>query len=118
MEKETNSINGDGWKEYGRLVMNELKRLDNEQKETKQEVREELDSIKREVAKIQEQSGNVSNLEKWKSNVDEVMSPTQMKEVKDEVYKQKNNWSGVHTVIYFILTLINIGILAYSMIFA
>jgi len=65
-----------GWNEYSRLVLNELESLgtgiDN--------LRSEVQEVKQELAKIQSREDRVQELREWKSNVDEIASPTQLKE--------------------------------------
>jgi hypothetical protein len=37
----------------------------------------------------------------WKERVDEVISPTQLKELKDEVYSQKTKWTAAVAILGF-----------------
>ena len=51
----------------------------------------------------------VKNIEKnlntnieWIQKVNDIWSPSQMKEAKDEIYKQKNRWVAVIAIVSFI----------------
>lgn len=95
MENHNNKEGENGWNEYGRLVLKELERLNKEV--------EELKELKNKYNYLEDEN---KELKKWKGSVDEVMSPTQMKEIKDEVYKQKNKWTSAIAIITFIQILI------------
>ena len=47
-------------------------------------------------------------LKAWQDKVNDVWSPTQMKEAKDEVYKQKGRWTATIAIIAFLQILIGI----------
>ena len=74
-----------GWNEYSRLVLNELESLgsgiDN--------LRSELQEVKQELTKIQSKEDRVDELRVWKANIDEVVSPTQLKEAMAEIQELK-----------------------------
>lgn len=73
--------NQNGWNEYSRLVLNELESLGNGIENLRSEVQE----VKHELAKIQSREDRVDELRVWKSNIDEVASPTQLKEALSEI---------------------------------
>lgn len=87
-----------GWGEYGKLVLNELERLDESQKETK----EDLNKVKTDISKLKELKQDIENLKSWREDVNDVFSPRQMKEVKNEVYSQKNKWNMAIAILGFI----------------
>ena len=70
-----------GWGEYSRLVLKELETLAG----GIEALRGELQEVKQELAKMQVREDKVTELVKWKARIDEVSSPTQMKDLKDEV---------------------------------
>ena len=77
--------NQNGWNEYSRLVLNELESLgsgiDN--------LRSELQEVKQEITKIQSREDRIEELRTWKANVDEIASPTQLKEALAEIQELK-----------------------------
>ena len=66
-----------GWNEYSRLVLKELESLS----ENIGNIREELQSVKQEIAKIQAREDKVSELRLWRDRVDDIVSPTQLREL-------------------------------------
>ena len=74
-----------GWNEYSRLVLNELESLGS----GIDSLRSELQEVKQELAKIQSREDRVDELRVWKSNIDEVASPTQLKEALNEISELK-----------------------------
>ena len=79
----TNSENG--WAEYSRLVLKELETLAQGIKD----LNDSMNEMKREITEIRAREDKVQELVKWKERVDEVASPTQIKELKDEVEELK-----------------------------
>lgn len=73
--------NENGWGEYSRLVLKELETLAVGIKE----LNESMNDMKREIAEIRAKEDKVHELVKWKQRVDEVTSPTQLKELQDQV---------------------------------
>ena len=77
--------NKNGWNEYSRLVLNELESLGN----GIADLRSELQEVKQELTKIQSREDRIEELRVWKSNIDEVASPTQLKEAINEIAELK-----------------------------
>ena len=77
--------NQNGWNEYSRLVLKELETLS----DSIDGLRSELVEMKQELAKIQSREDRVDELRVWKSNIDEVASPTQLKEALNEIAELK-----------------------------
>ncbi len=72
--------NQNGWNEYSKLVINELERL-NEGIKT---LNDEIQGLKQEITELKTREDNVRDLKIWKQAMDEVSSPTQLREsVKD-----------------------------------
>lgn len=100
-EKET-------WGDYSKLVLRELERLnDNHEK-----MRSDFDNRLNELSS---KLNDVKGIEKgllvnttWMDKVNEVWSPTQMKEAKDEIYKQKSLVTSAIAIISFIQIAIGI----------
>lgn len=66
-----------GWNEYSRLVLKELETLS----DGIDGLREELQTVKQELAKMQVKEDKVDELRAWKEKLDEIASPSQLKEV-------------------------------------
>lgn len=80
-----NNGNQNGWNEYSRLVLSELESLGS----GIDGLRSELQEVKQELAKIQSREDRVDELRAWKASVDEVASPTQLKEALVEISELK-----------------------------
>jgi predicted nuclease with TOPRIM domain len=70
-----------GWNEYSRLVLKELETLANTIKALNSEIQE----LKQEIARMREREDRVDELRVWKDKIDEVASPTQIKEKFEDV---------------------------------
>ena len=102
------------WGEYGKLVIKELEHIN----DTYDRMRTDMDScfldLNNKLNEIKNIEGKVSNNSRWIDNVNEIWSPTQMKEAKDEIYKQKNRWVAVIAVFTFIQAAIGIAIVVWG----
>ena len=74
-----------GWGEYSRLVLKELETL----AKSIEGLRTELPDMKQELAAIRAKEDKVDELRSWKEKIDEVASPTQLKELTTEVQDLK-----------------------------
>ena len=74
-----------GWGEYSRLVLKELETL----AKSIEGLRAELQDMKQELAAIRAKEDKVEELRSWKEKIDEVASPTQLKELTTEVQELK-----------------------------
>ena len=79
------SDNQNGWGEYSRLVLKELETLAT----GIESLRSELLDVKQELAAIRAKEDKVDELREWKSKIDDVTSPTQLKSLVDEVQELK-----------------------------
>ena len=70
-----------GWNEYSKLVLKELESLSSNIENLKGEIQE----IKQEMVETRVKEDRVDDLRAWKDKVDEVVSPTQLKELIDKV---------------------------------
>jgi predicted nuclease with TOPRIM domain len=73
--------NENGWGEYSRLVLKELETLAT----GIESLRGELQEVKQELAKMQVREDKVQELVKWKERIDEVASPSQLKDLQAQV---------------------------------
>ena len=74
-----------GWNEYSRLVLQELERLS----DNIDGLKDELQEVRQEIAKMQVREDKVEELKLWKEKIDDVVSPTQLKELTVEVENLK-----------------------------
>ena len=70
-----------GWNEYSKLVLKELETLG----DGIESLRGELQDVKHELTKMQVREDKVDELKVWKEKIDDVCSPTQLKELVAEV---------------------------------
>lgn len=115
MQDNNENISKNGWSEYGRLVLNELKRLNDGQDSLKKDLEQKFnalnDAFNKSNTGFENTKKDVDDLSEWKEKVTEVWSTTQMKEAKDQIYRQKGYFQkaiGVLVTIQVILTLISI----------
>jgi len=74
-----------GWAEYSKLVLKELETLGT----GIEALRSELQSMKQELALLRSKEDKVDELKAWKEKIDEVASPTQLKDLTKEVDELK-----------------------------
>jgi len=92
--------NDNGWGEYSRLVLKELETLASGIKE----LNDNINEIKREMTEIRAKEDKVQELVKWKERIDEVTSPSQLKELQvqvDELKSFKTQAVTVFAVVQF-----------------
>lgn len=70
-----------GWNEYSRLVLQELERLS----DNIEGLKSELQEVRQELVTLRAKEDKVDELKAWKEKVDDVASPTQLKELISEV---------------------------------
>jgi len=71
----------DSWGEYSKLVLKELETLAAGIKE----LNDSINDMKREIVDIKAKGDKLQEVIEWKSRIDEVASPTQLKELRSEV---------------------------------
>ena len=74
-----------GWGEYSRLVLKELETLAAGIKE----LNESLQQVKRDMVELRAKEDKVQELSKWKERIDEVASPTQLRDTLKELEELK-----------------------------
>jgi len=74
-----------GWGEYSKLVLKELETLAS----GIEFLRVELHDVKQELSAIRAKENKVDELREWKSKVDDVVSPTQLKTLVGDVQELK-----------------------------
>jgi uncharacterized phage infection (PIP) family protein YhgE len=79
------SNNENGWNEYSNLVLRELETLGR----GINELNTSLQEVKQQIAVIRTRDNKIQELDAWKSRIDDVVSPTQLKDLKKEVDELK-----------------------------
>ena len=103
----TNDSNG--WGEYSRLVLKELETLAAGIKD----LNDSLNDMKREITEIRAREDKVHELVKWKERIDEVASPTQLKELQEQVEDLKSFKTQAWTV--FAVVQFGMGAIVFAM---
>jgi len=106
---DNQNVAKNGWSEYGRLVLKELERLNDGQDKLKEEIDKKFQELNEKMTEFKNTEKEVDELKEWKEKVTEIWSSSQMKQAKDEVYKQKNQWAkvtGIIIVVQIIMSLI------------
>jgi len=89
-----------GWNEYSKLVLKELVSL----ADSIDNLNTQLQEVKQELVEIRAKEDRIDDLKTWKEKVDEVASPTQLKELivkVDELNSFKIKAIGVFISVQF-----------------
>lgn len=100
------SENQNGWNEYSRLVLNELEKLN----ESIQNLQREMQDVKKELTELKAKEDKVNELRVWKKDLDEVVSPTQLKDYIKDINDLKSFKTVAVTVWAIVQFLTAIGI--------
>ncbi len=101
-----NNGSQNGWNEYSKLVIAELERLN----DGISKLNVEIQDLKREIAEMKVKEDFAKELWKWKKEVDEVVSPTQLKETVKDVTDLKTFKTQAITVWLVVQTIFGIAI--------
>tara|TARA_R100001591_G_scaffold109509_1_gene119716 strand:- start:686 stop:1006 length:321 start_codon:yes stop_codon:yes gene_type:complete len=96
---------GAGWDVYSKMVLQQLQDLNNGMSELRNEIQE----VKTQIAEVRAQQSNIAELKQWKERIDDIVSPTQLAEMKQEVRELKDfklKAIASFTVIQFLMGLI------------
>ena len=80
------STDNNGWSEYSKLVLKELSSLATNIESLNNEIQE----LKQEIARMREREDRVEELRIWKEKIDEVISPSRLKVLIDEIDSLKH----------------------------
>lgn len=92
------------WAEYSKLVLKELDRMNSNY----ENLRENIENINVKLNDVKNTEKSLQDLKVWQEKVNEIWSTSQMKEAKDEVYKQKNRWTATIAILLFIQVIIGV----------
>jgi septation ring formation regulator EzrA len=81
--------NKNGWNEYSRLVLAELENLNTKFQHLSEELTEARQDIIKNGTQIKRVQDEIKELKEWRKDVSEIVSPTQLKEVRRDVDKLK-----------------------------
>ena len=71
-------------------------------------LRENIENINSKLNDVKNTEKSLQDLKIWQEKINDVWSPSQMKEAKDEVYKQKNRWTATIAILLFVQIVIGI----------
>tara|TARA_R110000824_G_scaffold135797_2_gene299257 strand:+ start:7152 stop:7481 length:330 start_codon:yes stop_codon:yes gene_type:complete len=74
-----------GWDNYSRLVLQQLENLS----KSIESMREEFHDVKDQIASLKANEDKIMELKEWKSRIDEVVSPSQLKYVLRDIESLK-----------------------------
>ena len=100
----SNDVSQNGWNEYSKLVLKELESLS----DSIDNLNVQLQDVKQNLAEIKAKENRIEELRAWKDKVDEVISPTQLKELVEKVNSLeafKTKAIGVFIAVQFIMGL-------------
>lgn len=89
-EKQTS-----GWNEYSKMVLKELETL----ADGMDSLQKELQGVRRDIAKIETRETKVDEIKEWKSKMEDVISPAQLKEIVKE--HKENREFMIRTITVF-----------------
>ena len=99
------SQTGNGWNEYSKLVINELERLS----DGIDRLTGEIQGLKKDMTVLKGKEEAVKELKNWKNSIDEVASPTQLKETIKEVGNLKKFKTQAVTIFLIVKALVGVG---------
>ena len=80
------SGDGNGWETYSKLVLQQLETMAN----GIEALRSELQHVKEQLTEIKAKEDRVQDLKTWKEKIDEVISPSRLKVLIDEIDSLKH----------------------------
>jgi hypothetical protein len=96
------------WAEYSKLVLKELDRMNNNYESLRENLEEKFKDINNKLSDVKNTEKSVQDIKLWQEKINEVWSPSQMKEAKDEIYRQKNRWTATIAILMFIQIIIGV----------
>lgn len=102
------------WGDYSKLVLRELERLNDNYDKMRSDMDTRFSELNQKLTEFKNTEGKVSSHATWIEKVNDVWSPTQMKEAKDEIYNQKNRWAAAIAIITFVQIAIGIAVVVWG----
>ncbi len=104
------STENETWGDYSKLVLKELERLNTNHERLRLDFDNKLQEISVSLSDFKNTERIVLEQKNWIEKVNDIWSPAQMKEAKDEIYRQKNKWIATIAIITFLEALIGVAI--------
>jgi hypothetical protein len=104
----------DTWNEYSKLVLKELERLNENHEKMRYDFDNRFNEINSKLSEVKTLEKNIQLNINWIDRVNDVWSPSQMKEAKDEIYRQKTVVAAAIAIITFVQVIIGIGLSLWS----
>ena len=100
----------ESWGDYSKLVLKELERLNDNYDKMRVDMDTRFNELNQKLTEVKnvEKTVNVNTI--WIERVNDVWSPSQMKEAKDEIYKQKSRWVAAIAIVTFVQIAVGIVI--------
>lgn len=102
--------NKETWGEYSKLVLKELERLNDNHEKMRYDFDSKLNELNLKLNDVKNIEKALDTNSSWIEKVNDVWSPSQMKEAKDEIYKQKGLVTSAIAIITFVQVIIGIGL--------
>jgi len=96
------------WGDYSKLVLKELERLNDNYERMRQDIDTRFQEMQNTLSDFKNTERVVFDHKHWIEKVNDIWSPIQMKEAKDEIYSQKNKWVATVAILTFIQVAIGI----------
>jgi CHASE3 domain sensor protein len=96
------STQNETWGDYSKLVLKELERLNDNYERMRQDIDSRFQEMQNTLSDFKNTERLVSDQKAWIEKVNDVWSPQQMKEAKDEIYSQKNKWVATVAIVTFL----------------
>jgi hypothetical protein len=90
------------WGDYSKLVLKELERLNDNYEKMRLDIDSRFQEMQNTLSDFKNTERLVSDQKVWIEKVNDVWSPQQMKEAKDEIYSQKNKWVATVAIVTFL----------------
>ena len=100
----------DSWGDYSKLVLKELERLNDNHEKMRSDFDGKLNEMNLKLNDVKGIEKTVTVNSAWIDKVNDVWSPSQMKEAKDEIYKQKSRWVAAIAIVTFVQIAVGIVI--------
>ena len=98
------------WGEYSNLVLKELERLNDNYDKMRTDMDTRFNELNQKLTEFKNVEGKVITNSACIERVNDVWSPSQMKEAKDEIYKQKTRWAAAIAILTFLQIAVGIGL--------
>jgi hypothetical protein len=96
------STQNETWGDYSKLVLKELERLNDNYEKMRLDIDSRFQEMQNTLSDFKNTERLVSDQKAWIEKVNDVWSPQQMKEAKDEIYSQKNKWVATVAIVTFL----------------